>query len=84
MDKQPLVDFSQNLKPVPIKRIIRPHNIEEKLRKTLFPDGIKEVTIFIYPIEEFFDKFPLPEDCQKLVILHMLLTINELLDQRQL
>jgi len=72
MDKQPLVDFNQNLKSVPIKRIIRPHNIEEKLRKDIIPDGIKKMTIFVHPVEEFFDKFPLPEDCQKLVILHML------------
>lgn len=69
-----------DLPAVSIERIIRPYNIkEEKLRKTLFPDEIKEITIFVPLIEEFFNKFPIPADCQKLVMLHMLSTIRQLL-----
>lgn len=75
-----LIDLSS-----PVKRIIRPYNIkEEKLRKTLFPDGIdeiKEIIISVPLVEEFFNNFPIPEDCQKLVMLHMLSTMRQLLDE---
>ncbi|MBM3467678.1 MAG: hypothetical protein FJX70_07630 [Alphaproteobacteria bacterium] len=67
--------------PGSVARIIRPCNVEEKLRKTFFPDKIKKITISVLPVEEFLDAFPLPKDCQKIVMLHMLVTINELLEK---
>lgn len=65
--------------PGSVARIIRPCNVEEKLRKTFFPD--KEMIIVVYSVEEFLDKFPLPKDCQKIVMLHIFHIITGLLKE---
>lgn len=67
--------------PGSVVRIIRPCNVEEKLRKAFFPDNIKEIKISVFPVENFFDTFPLPKDCQKIVMLHIFYIITGLLKE---